>query len=64
MLNRAGQHRDIDERSLFAGPQSRVLKYASAELIGWFGTHPRPTRISWFGPASSRRAHVAGRRIW
>jgi hypothetical protein len=63
LLNRAGQRRGIDERSLFAGPESRVLKYASAELIEWFQSHPRPTRVSWFGSAAARRAHLAGRRI-
>ena len=63
MLNRAGQREGIDERSLFAGPESRVRKYASPELIEWFESHPRPTRVSWFGSASARRAHLAGRRI-
>jgi hypothetical protein len=63
LLSRAGQRRGIDERSLFTGPESRVLKYASAELIEWFQSHPRPTRVSWFGSAAARRAHLAGRRI-
>ena len=63
LLNRAGQRRGIDERSLFAGPESRVLKYASAELIEWFQSHPWPTRVSWFGSAAARRAHLAVRRI-
>jgi hypothetical protein len=63
MLNRAGQRGGIDERSLFTGPESRVRKYASPELIEWFESHPRPTRVSWFGSATARRAHLAGRRI-
>jgi hypothetical protein len=63
LLNRAGQRSGIDERSLFTGPESRVLKYASAELIEWFQCHPRPTRVWWFGSAATRRAHLAGRRI-
>jgi hypothetical protein len=63
MLNRAGQRGGIDERSLFTGPESRVRKYASPELIEWFESHPRPTRVSWFGSAAARRAHLAGRRI-
>ena len=63
MLNKAGQCGGIDERSLFAGPESRVRKYASPELIEWFESHPRPTRVSWFGSVSARRAHLAGRRI-
>ena len=63
MLNEAGQRGGIDERSLFAGPESRVRKYASPELIEWFASHPRPTRVSWFGSASARRAHLPARRI-
>jgi hypothetical protein len=63
MLNRAGQRGGIDEWSLFVGPESRVRKYASPELIEWFQSHPRPTRVSWFGSASARRAHLSGRRI-
>ena len=58
-----GPARGIDERSLFVGPESRVRKYASPELIEWFESHPRPTRVSWFGSAAARRAHLAGRRI-
>jgi len=63
MLNRTGRRGGIDERSLFTGPESRVRKYASPELIEWFASHPRPTRVSWFGSAAARRAHLAGRRI-
>jgi hypothetical protein len=63
MLNRTGLREGIDERSLFAGPESRVRKYASPELIEWFESHPRPTRVSWFGSPTARRAHLAGRRI-
>jgi hypothetical protein len=63
MLNQAGRYRGIDERSLFVGPESRVRKHASAGLIEWFQFHPRPTRVSWFGSAAARRAHLAGRRI-
>jgi hypothetical protein len=63
VLNRTGLREGIDERSLFAGPESRVRKYASPELIEWFESHPRPTRVSWFGSAAARRTHLAGRRI-
>ena len=63
MLSRTGLREGVDERSLFAGPESRVRKYASPELIEWFESHPRPTRVSWFGSAAARRAHLAGRRI-
>jgi hypothetical protein len=63
MLNRTGLREDIDGRSLFAGPESRVRKYASPELLKWFESHPRPTRVSWFWSAAARRVHLAGRRI-
>lgn len=63
MLNKAGRAAGINERSLFTGPESRVAKYASRELLDYFDAHPRPTRASWFGSAASRRAHLAGRRI-
>jgi hypothetical protein len=63
MLNREGKRRDIDERTLFTGPESRVAKYASPELVEFFEANPRPTRASWFGSARSRREHLSGRRI-
>lgn len=63
MLNKAGRAADIDERTLFTGPESRVAKYASRELLDFFDAHPRPTRASHFGNAAQRRAHLAGRRI-
>lgn len=44
MLNRAGREADINERSLFSGPASRVRKYASPELREYFEQHGRPTR--------------------
>lgn len=62
MLNKAGKAADINERSLFTGPQSRVAKYASRELRDYFDAHGRPTRVSWFGSAAKRRAHLAGQR--
>lgn len=63
MLNKAGRAAGINERSLFTGPESRVAKYASRELLDYFDAHPRPTRASWFGSAAARRAHLAGRRV-
>ena len=63
MLNKAGQRADVDERTLFTGPESRVRKYASPELIEWFESHPRPTRASFLGSVRERRAHLEGRRI-
>lgn len=63
MLNKAGLRADIDERSLFTGPESRVAKYASPELIEYFESHPRPTRASFLGSTRERREHLSGRRI-
>lgn len=62
MLNKAGKNQGIDERTLFTGPESRVKKYASPELIEYFESHPRPTRASWFGSAGKRRENRAGMR--
>jgi hypothetical protein len=61
MLSREGKRAGIDERTLFTGPESRVRKYASPELIEYFEQHGRPTRASWW--EQSRREHLAGRRI-
>jgi ribosomal protein S26 len=63
MLNKAGKAKDIDERTLFTGPESRVRAYASPELIEFFESHPRPTRASYLGSTRERRDHLAGRRI-
>jgi hypothetical protein len=63
MLNKAGQRAGIDERSLFTGPESRVVKYASPELFEWFEEHGRPTRAAFLGSAKERRLYYAGRRI-
>jgi hypothetical protein len=63
MLNRRGLAAGINERSLFSGPESRVKAYASPELVSYFEANPRPTRASYFGSATERRAHLAGRRI-
>lgn len=63
MLNKTGLAAGINERSLFTGPEVRVRKYASPELIEFFESNPRPTRASWFGSARSRREHLSGRRI-
>lgn len=43
LLNRRGEHRGIDPRSLFYGPRARVDAYASDELREWFATHGRIT---------------------
>jgi hypothetical protein len=63
MLNREGQRKGIDERTLFTGPEVRVRRYASPELTEWFESHPRPTRAAFLGSVQERRTHLAGRRI-
>jgi hypothetical protein len=60
MLNKAGKRANINERTLFTGPESRVRAYASRELLDFFAEHPRPTRAAWFGSAGQRRAAYAG----
>jgi hypothetical protein len=60
LLNRAGLAAGINERSLFTGPEARVRKYASPELLDYFSTHGRPTRVSFLG--SSRERRVSGAR--
>ncbi|MGO2037841.1 MAG: hypothetical protein ACTH2U_15310 [Brevibacterium sp.] len=43
LLNAAGRDARIDPASLFIGPRSRVVRYASEELTGWFEQHGRIT---------------------
>jgi hypothetical protein len=49
MLNRRGREAGINERTLFTGPESRVRKYASEELLNYFEDHPRPTEAHFRG---------------
>lgn len=49
MLNRAGKAQDVDERSLFTGPESRARRYASEELLNHWASHPRPTSAYFAG---------------
>jgi len=49
MLNAAGRRADIDERSLFTGPESRARRYASEELLNHWQSHPRPTAAYFAG---------------
>jgi hypothetical protein len=49
MLNRRGREAGIDERSLFRGPESRVRKYGSEELLNFFDEMPRPTEAYFRG---------------
>jgi hypothetical protein len=41
LLNPQGRGAGIDPHSLFSGPESRVLKYGSDELKGWFDQNGR-----------------------
>ena len=63
MLNKQGRAAGINERSLFTGPESRVKKYGSDELIDWFEANGRPTRTSWFGSAKARRDEYSRSRM-
>lgn len=49
MLNRRGREAGIDERSLLRGPESRVRKYGSEELLNYFEDNPRPTEAYFRG---------------
>lgn len=60
MLNRRGQEAGIDERTLFTGPESRVRKYGSEELLNWFEDHPRPTE-AYFQGRDTRMGYAATR---
>ncbi|TMR91327.1 phage minor capsid protein [Nonomuraea basaltis] len=60
LLNAEGRVAGINERSLFSGPASRALKYASEELLRWWADNPRLTltafRAQWLGRESDRKA--------
>jgi len=43
LINRTGMFSGIDGYSLFMGPESRVKKYASEELLAYFAHNPRLT---------------------
>ena len=64
MLNKTGRAAGIDEKSLLTGPESRVLKYGSPELISHLGQHGRPTRESFMGTAKQRRNATARSRLY
>jgi hypothetical protein len=49
MLNRRGREAGIDERTLLRGPESRVRKYGSEELLNYFEDNPRPTEAYFRG---------------
>lgn len=60
LLNRAGVAAGVDPASLFSGPAARARKYASEELLRWWGDHQRLTltefRAQHLGRASDKRA--------
>jgi hypothetical protein len=66
LLNREGQAKRIDARSLFSGPNSCAARYASVELKQWWGRHGRMTyaewRYAWHGRRSDRDA--ARTAVW
>jgi hypothetical protein len=47
MLTKDGEAKEMSPLSLFSGPESRVLKYASPELKDWFELHGRLTFKDW-----------------
>lgn len=61
MLNRRGREAGIDERTLFRGPESRVRKYGSEELLNFFDEVPRPTE-GYFRGEDTRLGRVGIRR--
>lgn len=61
MLNRRGREAGINERTLFRGPESRVRKYGSEELLNFFDEIPRPTE-AYFRGEDTRLGRVGIRR--
>lgn len=61
MLNRRGREAGIDERTLFRGPESRVRKYGSEELLNYFEENPRPTE-AYFRGEDTRVGYLGVRR--
>lgn len=49
MVNRKGQARGVDPRSLFTGSEERARRYASEELLEHWQTHGRPTAAMFAG---------------
>lgn len=62
MLNRAGKAQDIDEKSLFTGPESRARRYASDELLRHWESHPRPTTAYFAGKNTTVHERASKRR--
>lgn len=47
MLTKEGESKNLSPLALFSGPESRVAKYASPELVEWFELHGRLTFKDW-----------------
>jgi hypothetical protein len=62
MLNKAGKAAEIDERSLFTGPESRARRYASEELLNHWESHPRPTSAYFAGKDTTLGAQYTAPR--
>ena len=54
LLNKTGQVRGVDARSLFAGPARRAAAYASEELKRWWVENGRMPFDAWCGDEASR----------
>lgn len=63
MVNARGRAIGISERSLFTGSEDRALRYASRELINYWGEHPRPTAASMSGNVRVRQKAAAGSNL-
>jgi hypothetical protein len=56
MVNRKGQARGINPRTLITGRESEFRRYASPELLEYYSTHHRPTSASFRG--ADTRVHA------
>lgn len=63
MVNKAGRAAGIEPITLFTGPEARVRKWASPELIEYFEQHDRPVRARFFGGTRGRRDYYAASRL-
>lgn len=41
LVSHAGRERGVSAESLFTGPETRAMKYASDELLAFWAIHPR-----------------------
>lgn len=47
MLTKEGEGKNLSPLTLFSGPESRMTKYASPEMVDWFELHGRLTFKDW-----------------